>query len=186
MSVAAAVPAIISAIIAAIGVAVSIAGTVQATKAQQNAAKARQRQAKVNERIRELQADDSLARTRQKLDAHRRRVAIELGFVTLQQGISGTQLNVGTNVLQKAQVETYGFLDAKIIEQNGVREAYYLRVGAQNQRYAGDVAAFNLEQQAIGTAITGGASTLNRATGLLDTIEPLIESDEPPGRRPAP
>ncbi len=162
---------VLTAIITAIGVSISIAGIVQAQKASANQAKAAKRQAKVNARIGELKADDALARTRQKLDAHRRRVAFELGAVEANQGISGTQLNVGTNVAQRVQVETFGFLDAKVIEENGLREAFYLRIGAANTRYAGDVAAFNIEQEGIATAIQGGASVLNQTTGLLDTID---------------
>lgn len=98
-----------------------------------------------------MEADKSLARTRQQVGDQRAALAAQ-----------GVLVDSGTGADITNQTESLGALDAMTIKNNAAREAFGFRQQADNARIGGKFAALRGQNEAYSTLLTGGARAADR------------------------
>ncbi len=115
-------------------------------------------QAKVNAAINEIEAQDALEIGAQDEARYRQDVAQVMGAQKAEIGARNAERS-GTALDLIADTAAIGEADAMTIRNNAAREAYGLRVGAQQFRRAGNAAYSNAKFQAGSTLLTGAAQS---------------------------
>ncbi len=120
----------------------------------------KKREADINARLAELNADDAVRRGDKEAEAHKRRVKQLVGAQRAALAAQGIEIDADSALDVQEDTKLQGELDVQTIKNNAWREAWGYKVQANNYTSQGKFAQLAGKAEATSSILTGGAKAL--------------------------
>lgn len=138
----------------------SLISTLFGAYGQHKAGKVNQKLMEYNARVAEYQAEDAVKRGVVAESRRRDETSKVIGAQRVSLARQGVDINEGSALLLQEDAAALGELDALTIRNNAAREAWGLRVQANDAHLRGDFSRMAGDQSAANTLLTGSSNLL--------------------------